>query len=669
MRVAEPGNKNRSRLVFLFGIACFLFLLLAFRLGWHMIIRGPEYAQMATDQQTKDSTIQAVRGAIRDRNGRDLAISAATNTVWVRTDSVRGNGSTDEEIEANLIRQTRILAEYLKMEEEAVRSVLTSERKLLRVAKYVDMDVATAIRAEKLAGIEITEDVKRSYPMGAFASHVLGGTTDDQSGLAGIELAYNQYLAGVDGRWITHKDNTGNSLSYGTERYYQPRDGYSVILTLDASIQHIVETALIQAQEQTKADRVMCVLMDPKTCGILAMAEIPEFDPNNPRVPIDEEEAAYVASLPGEEQVAYWNRMWRNFCVSDAYEPGSTFKLITAGIVLDEAVTNLRETFLCTGTYPVADAVLKCWYYPLSHGWQTLTQAVQNSCNPVMIQLVQRVGLKAYYEGLERFGLMEKTGVDFPGEGYNILQKRETAGPVGLATMAYGQGIAVTPVGLLTAVSAYANGGLLMKPRFVQSLIDADGHTVEQYEPEIVRRAVSQQTADDMLAIMESVVLDGGGGTARVPGYRIGGKTGTANKPEGGGYSKTDVYGSFIGLAPIDDPRIAILVIVDTPKGVLYGSQTAAPAAKIILEEVFRYLDIQPSYTAAEEKAIRSGKAEVPNVVGQSISDAIGMLGGRSLGYSLAPKTDLLEDLIVIDQYPRAGALIDMNTNVTLYYE
>lgn len=208
-----------------------------------------------------------------------------------------------------------------------------------------------------------------------------------------------------------------------------------------------------------------------------------------------------------------------------------------------------------------------------------------------------------------------------------------------------------------------------MKPHFVQALVDSDGHTVEEYGPVITRRAVSQQTSDDMLAIMESVVTEGGGGTARVPGYRIGGKTGTANKPEGGGYSKTDVYGSFIGLAPVDDPRIAILVIVDTPKGTLYGSQTAAPAAKAIMQEVFRYLDIQPKYTAAEEKAMRSGKAEVPDVVGQSMSDAIGMLGGRSLGYSISPKTDLYEDLIVIDQYPRAGTLIDMQTNVTLYYE
>lgn len=669
MRVQEPTNKNRSRLVFLFGIACLLFVLLALRLGWHQIIRAEKYAQMATDQQTSDSTVQAVRGSIVDRNGRDLAISAATNTIWIRPDSVKGNGKTPEEIEENLQQETKILAQYLQMSEDSVREIITSDRKLLRIAKYVDMDIANQIREEKLAGIEITEDVKRYYPMESFACHVLGGTTDDNAGLAGIELAYNRYLAGIDGRWITNKDNTGNSLSYGTERYYQPRDGYSVVLTLDANIQHIVEAALVQAQERTKANRVMCLVMDPKNGEILAMAQTPEFDPNDPRVPMDPAEAAALEAMSAEEQMAYWNRMWRNFCVSDTYEPGSTFKLITAGIALDEGVTNLTEKFLCQGSIKVADAVLRCWDYPNSHGWQTLAQGVQNSCNPVMVQLVQRIGLTAYYEGLDQFGLTEKTGVDFPGEGYNILQRKETAGPVGLATMAYGQGIAVTPVSLLTAISAYANDGLLMKPRLVKALVDSEGQIVEEYAPEITRRPVSSQTADDVLKIMESVVTEGGGGTARVAGYRIGGKTGTASKPEGGGYSDTDVYGSFIGVAPLDDPKVALLVIVDTPKGVLYGSQTAAPAAKVILQEIFRYMDIPPQYTEAEQAALKTGKTEVPDVVGQHMSDAIGILGGQSLGYTIAPKTDLYEDLVVVDQYPRSGALIDLNTKVTLYYE
>ncbi len=669
MQRIEPTNKNRSRLVFLFGVACLFFLLLALRLGWHQIIKADEYTQMATDQQTSDSTVLAVRGSICDRNGRDIAISAATNTIWVRPDSVKGNGETQEEIDKNLKEEAGILAELLGLTEEAVTEVLTSDSKLLRIAKYVDTDIADQIREAQLSGIEITDDVKRYYPMGAFACHLIGSTTDDNAGLSGIELAYNRYLAGIDGRWITNKDNTGNSLSYGTEKYYQAEDGYSVMLTIDATIQHIVEQALVKTQEKTKAARVMCLMMNPKTGEVLAMAQTPEFDPNNPRVPLDETEATYVQTLPAEEQLAYWNKMWRNFCISDTYEPGSTFKLITTGIALDEGVVNLTETFRCTGTYPVADALLKCWVYPSNHGVETLAQAVQNSCNPVMIQLAQRIGLEKYYAGLDNFGLTGRTGIDFPGEGFNILQRKETAGPVGLATMAYGHGIAVTPISLLTAVCAYANEGLLMQPRLVKALLDSDGNVVEEFAPEITRRSVSAQTSADVLAIMESVVVSGGSGTAKIAGYRIGGKTGTANKPKGGGYSKTDVYGSFIGVAPLDDPQIAILVIVDTPKGVLYGSQTAAPAGKLILQDVLRYMDIQPNYTEAEKAALRSGKATVPDVVNQSMDDAIGILGGQSLSYMIAPETDRYEDLIVVDQYPRSGAQVDANSKVTLYYE
>lgn len=669
MRRIEPTNINRSRLVFFFGVACLLFVLLALRLGWHQVIKAEKYAQMATDQQTSDSVVQAVRGSIRDRNGRDLAISAATNTIWVRPDAVKGSGGAKEENEQSIEGEAVILADLLGMDKEEVKALITSDKKLLRIAKSIDMNVATIIRDKKLKGIEITEDVKRYYPMGVFASHLLGSTTDDNAGLSGIELAYNRYLSGIDGRWITNKDIVGNSLSYGKEKYYQAEDGYSVVLTLDATIQHIVETTLKETLEKTKASRVMGLIMDPKTGEVLAMSEYPQFDPNRPREPIDEKDALFVEALSDTDKVAYWNKMWRNFCISDTYEPGSTFKLITAGIALDEGVTDLKETFYCSGTYAVADAVLKCWYYPNSHGKETLRQAIQNSCNPVMIQLVQRVGLKKYYAGLNNFGLIDKTGIDFPGEGINILQKQETAGPVGLATMAYGQGIAVTSISLLTAVSSYANEGLLMQPRLVKALVDSDGKVVEEFTPQITRRSVSSQTASDILDIMESVVDEGGAGTAKIAGYRIGGKTGTANKPEGGGYSKTDVYGSFIGIAPIDDPQIAILVIVDSPRGVLYGSQTAAPAAKIIMEEVFRYMDIKPQYTAEQEAALRSKKVKVPDLIGQSVETAIGMLGGLSLNYVIVPEIGQYADLIVKSQYPKSGVEMDINANVTLYYE
>ncbi|MBQ3921259.1 MAG: stage V sporulation protein D, partial [Firmicutes bacterium] len=498
-----------------------------------------------------------------------------------------------------------------------VKEIITSDKKLVRLAKNIDRETADQIKAEKLAGIEINEDAKRYYPLGAFASHILGSTTDDNVGLTGLERYYNRYLAGLDGRWITSKDSNRKSLVYGTNKYYSAEDGYTLVTTIDENIQYIVTQKIQKALLDTRADRVMCMIMDPNTAEILAMAQTGEYDPNDPRAPRSGDEEKFAA-MSSAEQVAYWNKLWRNFCVCDTYEPGSTFKLITTSIALDTGVTYLGETFYCSGTIKVADRTLRCWYYPRSHGRETLQQAVENSCNPVMIQLAQRLGLTAYYEGLDAFGLTEKTGIDFPGESSNILQNRRTAGPVGLATMSYGQGIAVTPVSLVTAIGSLANGGYLMQPRLVKALLDPDGNVVESYDPVIKSRSVSKQTAEDVLSIMEMVVSEGGGGNAKVPGYRIGGKTGTANKPEGGGYSDTDVYASFIGVAPIDDPKFVILVIVDTPRGVLYGSSTAAPCAKEIMQEVLLYMDVQPQYTDAEKKAIASNQAVVPDLTGQS---------------------------------------------------
>ena len=298
-----------------------------------------------------------------------------------------------------------------------------------------------------------------------------------------------------------------------------------------------------------------------------------------------------------------------------------------------------------------------------------MTEAVQNSCNPVFIQLAQRMGLDKYYEGLELFGLMEKTGIDFPGEGNNILQKKDTAGPVGLATMSYGQGIAVTPINLLTAVSAIGNDGKLMQPRLVKALVDSDGNTVQEFQPEVVRQVISKQTAEEMCDIMESVVSVGGGGNAKVAGYRIGGKTGTANKPVAGGYSD-DTYSSFIGLAPMDDPQVAILLIVDTPQGVKYGSQTAAPGVQLILEDTLRYLNIQPTYTEEELKAMESNMVTVPDLTGESVDDALGILGGQKLKANLSLNENLGNaGEVVVDQYPKPGERVEKASTITVYYD
>ncbi len=661
------NNKNRKRLIFIFACTCIVCTLLVFRVGWIQVVASERYAKMAVEQQTNDVPIPAKRGVILDRNGKELAISAVTNTIWVRPKDVAASAKTKEEKELKIDKTAKALSEILGMEEAAVRETITKSKLLVRVAKYVEKDKADQIRNAKLSGISIAEDVKRYYPLGAFASHVLGSTTDDNRGLSGVELKYDKYLSGVPGRWIKDTDLKGDGLSYGMEKYFQAEDGLNVVLTIDEVIQHYVEKALDQVQADTQATQVWCLVMDPKTGEILAMAMTPDYDPNNSRVPLDAQKAAYVESLSDQEKQLYWNQMWRNPMISDTYDPGSTFKLITTSIALEEGVTSPTDKFVCKYNYEVAGTMLHCWRKGNPHGEETLAQAVQNSCNPVFIQLAQRVGLERYYEYLDLFGLTEKTGIDYPGEGNNILQRKDTAGPVGLATMSYGQGIAVTPISLITAISAIGNDGKLMEPHLVKEMRDSDGNVVQKIEPKVVRQVISKQTAEEMRTIMESVVSIGGGGTAKIAGYRIGGKTGTANKVINGAYSDNLVCSSFVGMAPMEDPQLAILLVVDEPQGVHFGSQTAAPGVKMILEETLRYLNITPQYSEEEQKEIDSQMTIVPNVSGTSFSDAIGVLGGKSLQYTVSPAKGDSNDFTIVDQYPKAGEKVPLNTNVYLY--
>lgn len=664
-------NRTKKRLIAGFTIVCLFMTLLCFRTGWIQIVKGEEYSDMAVTQQTKDVPIEAKRGSIVDRNGEELAASAVCYSVWVRPAQVN-SGRTAEAKALNVETCVSTLAYILQMDVEEVRALVTKEQSLVKVAKYLDKETADAVRNAEITGVEISEDVKRHYPLGDFASHLLGSVTDDNNGLAGIEMKYNQYLSGVSGRWIKNTDRNGKGLSYGVEKYYAAEDGLNVMLTIDEVIQHYVEKAIDQVQVNTQSDRVMCLVMDPKTCDILAMAITPGYDPNNPRVPLDELEAAYLETLPDTEKLDYWNKMWRNPIVSDVYEPGSTSKLLTTAMALEEGLTSLNDTFTCTGTYKVSGVTLKCWRSYNPHGHENLVEAVGNSCNPVFIQLAQRVGTDKFYEYLKLFGMTERTGIDYPGEAYPILQNIETAGPVGLATMSYGQGIAVSMVQQLTAICSLGNDGVLMQPRIVKALTDEDGNVVKEFDSVEVRQVISEKTAEEMCLIMESVVSEGGGGTAKIAGYRVGGKTGTANKPsETGGYSE-ETYSSFVGMAPMDDPQVAILVVVDNPKGIKYGSQTAAPGAKVILEDTLRYLEVQPEYTQEEIEQLNSKMAVVPDVTGVPLSTAIGQLGGVSLNYIITPavtEADHENDYTIVDQYPKSGERLSEGSSVYLYIE
>ena len=663
----EPSIKNRRRLIILFLCVCLACVALVFRVGWISVVRGDYYTKIATEQQTTDTPIPAKRGGIYDRNKKELAVSALTNTIWARPGDIRGTGTPEEQAK-NLSYTADMLSSILGKDRAAVLKTLETEKTLIRVAKYVDKKSAEKIREAKLTGISIAEDVKRYYPLGSFASHVLGSTTDDNVGLSGIELKYDKYLAGTPGRWIKNTDVSGDSLSYGIEKYFQAEDGLSVMLTIDAVIQHYVEKEIEAVQERTSAKRVMCLMMDPKTGDILAMAMTPDFDPNDPRTPTVPEKKIQMEALPDDAKMAFWNEMWRNPMVSDTYEPGSTFKLITTAIALEERATNPNESFVCTGEIDVYGTTLHCWRRGNPHGKESLVEAVQNSCNPVFVQLGLRIGLDKYYQYIDKFGLTEKTGIDFPGEGGNILQDKDTAGPVGMATMSYGHGIAVTPISLITVLSAIGNDGMLMQPRLVKGLLDQDGNLIESFEPQEVRQVISKETADEMSIIMESVVSDGGGENASVPGYRIGGKTGSAYKVLNGAYVE-DTYSSFFGMVPMDDPKIAMLLIVDSPQGVKYGSMTAAPGAKVILEETLRYLNVLPEYTDEEKAEKEQQMVTVPALTGKKYSESVTALTGLGLVPSISPAQDKEEDFVIVDQYPKAGEKLAKGQTVYLYWK
>lgn len=660
-----PLNSSKKNLIIILCIVFTLMLGLCVRLGWVQIVKGDEYSEMAIDQQTKDTPIEAERGIIYDTNGKELAVSVTCYTIWARPSDVR-SGKNAKERAKSIEKATKVLSETLKLDYDDIKSLVTKEQSIVKIKTGVDKKTADKIRDAELSGIEIAEDTKRSYPLGAFACHTLGTVTDDNTGLSGLELQYNTYLSGVSGRWIKYTDIGGNRLSYGKERYYQAEDGYSIVTTIDQVIQHYTEKALAQVQKKTSSDRVMAIVMDPKTGDILAMAQTPEFDLNDPKTPLDKKEQKKLEKMSDSEKTAYWNKMWRNSLISDVYEPGSTFKLLTTSIALEEGITDLDSTFNCTGSIVVAGQRIHCWRSYAPHGTQNLKQAVGNSCNPVFVKLATDIGIDKFYNYMATFGITGTTGVDFPGEGTAILQPKDTAGPVGLATIGFGQGVAVTPIQLTTAISSFGNEGKLMKPRLVKELKDSDGNTVEKFEPEVVRQAVSKETADEICEIMQYVVDEGGGGMAAVEGYKVGAKTGTADKinEDGTGYGKY-TYSSCIGMAPMDDPQVTVLVVADSPKGVRFGSVTAAPGVQQILSDTLRYLNVSPDKES--QKKHNKEKVEIPNVVGKNVSDAIGILAGDSLSYDIDEEAASESDFIVTKQYPAAGMKVKKGSKIYLY--
>ena len=665
--MARVYGNHKKRILIVFFILGLLLTMLCIKLAWIQVVKADEYTDKAIAQQTSDIPIEAKRGAIYDRNGKELATSATCYTVWARPPQIAETYTTEEKLDDISSK----LAVVLDMKAKEVKKLLKKDQALIKIAKYLDRETCDKVRDLEIYGIEIAENTKRYYPLGNFASQILGSVNDDNVGRSGVEQEYNEYLSGVAGRWIKNTDINGNALAYGKDQYYQAENGLNVVMTLDEVLQHFAENAIANGLKETNADRVMCLVMDPKTGDILAMATNPGYDPNEATEPPTKAEKAKYEKMDGEEQTEYLSSMWRNPLVSDTYEPGSTFKLLTVSAALEEGITTPDNHYYCNVGYEVPGTgwTLHCWS-DVPHRDQSLTEAVGNSCNPVMMQLAMKMGITPFYDYLEMFGITANslTYIDLPAEAMAQIQLEENIGNVELATISYGQGIAVTPIQLACAVSAIGNNGVLMQPRVVKELTDDDGNTVKEFETKKVRKVISSKTAKEMRKIMEYVVSEGGGGNAGVAGYRIGGKTGTAEKPSADGGYSDDTYSSFIGMAPMDDPQLTVLVIVDSPKGVQYGSTTAAPIAQEFFENALPYLGIAPNYTKEEEKELKGTFVYVPDVTGKKYEKATEILAEDGLKYKAVPENGT-KNFKVVDQYPKAGEKVKKGTKVYLYRE
>lgn len=652
--MAKGKKQMKYRIVAVFTAFILLLAVLIGRTGYWQIVQGEWLQKEAISQQTQDRQIRSKRGTIYDRNGKVLAISASVEQVSVSPNIIREEGNADEVVEA--------LSRILELDPESVRKKVTADSYYMLIKRRVEKETADQIRALKLAGVNLDEDTKRYYPFGNFASHVIGFTGDDNQGLNGLEKEFDQELQGLPGRVVSASNAKGTDVPYRFEQYIDAQDGYNLVLTIDEVIQHFAEKYLEQAYvENELGNGAAVVVMNPKTGEILAMACKPDFDLNEPFTLNDPSVEEALQGLSDEEynekKSAALLKMWRNKAVTDSYEPGSTFKLATAAMALEDGVANLSSTFFCSGSYKVADRTIRCWDLAHGgHGSQSFAQAVCNSCNPAFIQIGERVGTDAFYRYSKAFGFRDTTGIELPGETEGVFFQQSDFHEIQLATSSFGQGFQVTPLQMISFVSAIANGGMLYRPHLVGSLTDSGGSVVKTYEPEPIRQIMSQQTADTLRGIMEQVVTEGGGKNAYIKGYRVGGKTGTSEKqPRGNG----KYVASFIGVAPADDPELVCLVMLDEPSGIYYGGTIAAPVGRSILDDSLQYLGIEPQYTGDETAA---AEVLVPDVTDATVANAQQMLIAQGLQYKV-----IGEGEHIASQIPMGHASITEGSTVILY--
>ena len=565
---------HRKKILTIFLICAGVFLFLFGRLVYLCVWRAEHYSALATALHERERSIKAARGRILDRNGTVLADNRTVCTV-----SVIHNQLEDPE------QVIEILSRELELTEDYVRKRVEKYSSMERIKSNVDKELGDRIREYDLAGVKVDEDYKRYYPYDELASKVLGFTGGDNQGIIGLEVVYDEYLQGEAGKILTMTDAKGIEVESAGERRLEPVSGQDLCISLDMNIQSYATQLANQAMATKQADSVSILVMNPQNGEILAMVNVPEFDLNNPY----ELPEGTPENISGEETQNILNGIWRNGCINDTYEPGSTFKIITAAAGLEAGVVTPESGFSCPGFVIVDDRTIHC-HKRAGHGSQDFTHAMMNSCNPALITVGLRIGLDSYYDYFEKFGLKTKTGVDLPGEAGTIMHKKEGMGNVELATVAFGQSFQITPIQLLTTVSSIINGGRRITPHFGVQTLDAQGSVAQRFEYPVSADIVSEETSATMREILEMVVQGQRGANGKVEGFRIGGKTATSQTlPRGSGR----YIASFIGFAPADSPQVIAIAIVNNPQGVYYGSQVAAPIIRQLYENILPYLGIE----------------------------------------------------------------------------
>ncbi|GAB6137105.1 stage V sporulation protein D [Halanaerobaculum tunisiense] len=624
----QVSQQVRARIVLLFVLAAVVILLLILRVGWIQLSKNDDYQQMALQQRLKKVKVEPKRGIIYDRTGTELAVSASADTVVAAPQDVEQPEKTAGK-----------LADILELEQEEIYQQLTKQLGSVYIARKVADEKAEQIRKLDLPGIYFTQESKRFYPKDNLAAHVLGFAGVDSQGLQGIELSYDQQLRGQPGRISMESDAVGREIPQGIKDYIAPEDGNNIYLTIDHVLQYIAERELKQAMTEHQAQAGTIVMMDPETGDILSLANQPTYNPN--------------------QFADYQPRLWRNRAVSDTYEPGSTFKIVTAAAGLEEGVVHPKDKFYDPGYIKVSGQKIDCWKGG-GHGKQTFAEVVQNSCNPGFVQVGQRIGEEKFYEYIDAFGFGEQTRIKLPGEAEGLVYDLDDVGPVELATTSFGHGISVTPVQLTTAVSAVANDGQMLKPQLVKEIRKPNGELINKISPEPIRKIISQETSQTLRNLLEGVVAGGSGRKAGIEGYEIGGKTGTAKH-----YGKRLYDSSFVGMVPVDDPQLVTLVVLYGVESYpYYGSQVAAPIFHNIVKDALRYLEIPPENNQPTEEEESVKQVKVPNVENLPLSEAEDKLLQRGLEVKLEGRGQQ-----VVHQVPESGVVVNKNSTVILFFD